>query len=221
MPSAGVVHDPAGMHEALGRPSAGGSTTTQRSAIVNRRERTRGAGRRPRPGVRSARYARRHRWRSTAARRRYPAAPRPPHQLPPSALVVACLPPQIRRQRVRQVRHRQRLQPDPARPRKLHQENPVATEQRIGDAADRGDVERHALLEHADVAGMHQQRLAGASSWLTISPPSSTHAVQAPDSRCSTKPSPPNTPAPSERCSRMVSSTPVRCAHRKPCRCTR
>src|SRR5579859_3767093 len=63
---------------------------------------------------------------------------------------------------MRQVWHGQRLQPDAAGASQLHQEQPVATEDRIGDAADHGDVERDAFLEHPDMARMYQQRLAGA-----------------------------------------------------------
>src|ERR1700722_1910030 len=74
---------------------------------------------------------------------------------------VGALLSQIRRQRVRQIGQRHRLQPDPPWAGELHEKNPVAAEQRVLDATDRCDIELNTILEHADVPGMHKQRFAG------------------------------------------------------------
>src|SRR5579859_2320911 len=116
---------------------------------------------------------------------------------------------------MRQVWHGQRLQPDAAGASQLHQEQPVATEDRIGDAADHGDVERDAFLEHPDMARMYQQRLAGAElmgdNLAAQFHPGLSVAGQALQDEAS----PPKMPPPSERCRAMPSSMPCM-PHRKP-----
>ena len=64
-------------------------------------------------------------------------------------------------QGVRQVRDRQRLQPDPPGTREGGQEQPLAAEQLVLDAGHHLDVERHLRLEHPDVARVHAEHLAG------------------------------------------------------------
>src|SRR5713101_5896522 len=62
--------------------------------------------------------------------------------------------------RVREVRHGHRLQPNSPGSGQRGKEYSVTTEESVLDARDRGDVELHRLLVHPDVARVHAQRVA-------------------------------------------------------------
>src|SRR5712691_9665947 len=67
---------------------------------------------------------------------------------------------QILLDRVRQVLHAHRLQPDTSRPRERGKEEAAAAEERVLDSGHSGDVELNRFLVHADVARMHTQGVA-------------------------------------------------------------
>src|ERR1700730_1814421 len=58
------------------------------------------------------------------------------------------------------VLHRHRLQPHPAGTGECGEKDAVTTEKGVLDAGDRGDVELHGLLVHANVARVYAQRVA-------------------------------------------------------------
>ena len=58
---------------------------------------------------------------------------------------------------MREVGQGQRLQPDSARAGKRGEEDSVAAEEHVADAADPRDLETDAGREHADMAGMDPQ----------------------------------------------------------------
>src|SRR5688500_19853758 len=60
-----------------------------------------------------------------------------------------------------QARERQRLQPDPSRPRERREEEALPAEDRVLETTDHLDVVVHARLEGDDAAGVDLQRLAG------------------------------------------------------------
>src|SRR5690349_23649216 len=68
---------------------------------------------------------------------------------------------QVLLDRVCQVLHAHRLQPDAARPRQRGEEKALAAEEHVLDSGHGHDVELHRLLEHPDVARMHAQGVAG------------------------------------------------------------
>src|SRR5260370_6551853 len=67
---------------------------------------------------------------------------------------------QVLLDRVRQVLHAHRLQPDATRPRQRGEEEATAAEERVLDSGHSRDVELHRFLVHADVAGVHAQGVA-------------------------------------------------------------
>jgi hypothetical protein len=68
---------------------------------------------------------------------------------------------EIRRKRMRQVGERERLQPDFPRAGQVGEEQAVAAEQHVLEAAHRGDLEIYAFVKHSNMAGMHAQHLTG------------------------------------------------------------
>src|SRR2546423_9343264 len=79
-------------------------------------------------------------------------------ELASAALTVAR---HVGRERAREVRKRQRLQPDLARTSELGKKQRVRTEQHVLDALHALDLERHRTFEQSDVPEMHLHHLAG------------------------------------------------------------
>src|SRR6266851_2715967 len=86
-------------------------------------------------------------------------------QLPPRTdrWTVTRISPRLRQillDRVRQVLHAHRLQPDASRPRERGKEEAAAAEERVLDPGHGRDVELHRFLVHADVARVYAQGVA-------------------------------------------------------------
>src|SRR5579859_3951007 len=113
------------------------------------------------------------------------------------------------------MRHAHRLQPHAAGTRERCEEDAVTAEQGVLDARHGGDVELHRLLVHADVTGVHAQRVAR----LQVV---DDHLAVELDPRLPLplEPLQPNTPAPS-LCWKPIENCTPGVAHMNPCLWTR